>query len=134
MELVGITETLGTLVTTGKRLLEAAKKLQDAETKNLVADLNLNIAELKTRVVELQEENVQLKAQLRQREDVAVLREKLEIRQNVYFFRTPIEGRPPGPYCPRCFDTGKQLVLVTEFSGAFRAVGKYNCPECKAVF
>ncbi len=134
MEFFGITEALSSLVTTSKRLLEVAKNIRDAETKNLIADLNLHIADFKMKVVALQEENAQLKAQLRQRDDVAELRENLEIRQQVYYFRTPIAGRADGPYCPRCFDTQNQLVLVTAFSGPFTVVGKFNCPNCKAVY
>ena len=132
MELVSIAQTLSTVIATGKQLVEVANKLKDAEAKNLVADLNLNIAELKMRIVELQEENARLKAQVAQAEDVSSFRQNLEIREQVYFFRTPVEGRAQGPYCPRCFDAGKQLVLVTAFTGAFRAIGKYNCPQCKA--
>lgn len=134
MDVTGISETVAALVTTGRRLYEATKKMSDAETKNLIADLNLQIADLKSRVVDLQEENRRLQADLKQRSDLSSLRETLQVRNQVYYFREPVAGRPSGPYCPRCLDADERLVLVTEFKPPFTALGKFNCPNCKAVY
>lgn len=123
-------------IVTIKGLLDIAKQLKgfakDAEGKMLVANLTSDLAELKIAFAELQEENHELRTKLKERDDLSSLREHMERRDDVYFLT--MDGRDPGPYCPKCLDVDGKLVPVSKFSAAFAPIGKYNCPNCKAAY
>ncbi len=123
---------ISSAVVTVQKLREVAQKLKDADARNLVADLNMTLADMKLQFADLQEENVRLKAELRAAHESEDLRDKLIVKDGLYYLTQSIKGRPDGPYCTRCFDVEGKLVLVVAFTGAFREFGKYNCPNCKA--
>ena len=126
-----VLSTLGTIISTAKQLREISKKIQDAEARNLVADLNLQLADLKMQVVRLQEENLNLRDEIKAIRQTQDLRSKLQFRDNVYFLKEPVEGRPEGPYCPRCLDVDNALVLLAKLERVFHDVAKYTCNNCK---
>ncbi len=119
-----------------KGLFDIAKQLKglakNAETKLLVADLTMDLAELKIAFAEVLEENHELRTKLKEGDDLSDLRDHMERRDDVYFIT--MDGRDPGPYCPRCLDVDGKLVNLTKFTGAFTAIGKYNCPNCEKVY
>ena len=130
-----MTEILGTVtavVSTLKKLGEISKKVQDAETNNTIADLNLGIAELKLQIVNLLEENRELKVQLAAAHETKDLRDKLEVRENVYYLKKEVEGRPEGPYCPHCLDVEGNLVLMSK--NPMRRHGRFLCSACHATY
>lgn len=122
-----VSEAIRTL----QKLREVTQKMKHVELLNLVADLSLNLAELKLQVAELQEENGSLKAELKKNAQSSSFREKLVLRDRLYFFKEPQENRPVGPYCTRCYDVEEKLVLVTEMPRVVRNIAKYSCPNCK---
>jgi ribosomal protein L29 len=125
---------LAGVVTTAKRLLEVAKKIKDAEVKNLIADLNLQLADLKMQLAAIQSENLLLRGQLTVKSQAVDYRSKLVLRGKVYHFTEPVENRPLGPYCPRCFEADGKLMLVTELEGPFQQLADHMCPNCKATY
>jgi hypothetical protein len=125
--------TIATVLATAKKLREVAQKVKDAEVKGLIADLSLQLSDLKGQVADLQDENLDLRRQLKAREDLSSLRAHMERRDDVYFLNGAA-GRDPGPYCPKCFEVDEKLVPVTKFTGAFKNLGKYNCPNFEKVY
>jgi hypothetical protein len=123
---------ISTAINTVQKLKEVSQKIKDADTRNLIADLNMTLADLKLQFAGLREENVQLKSDLAAARESANLRDKLNLKEGLYYLSEPVKGRPNGPYCTRCFDVDCKLVLVVAFTDTFRDFGKYNCPNCKA--
>lgn len=123
---------ISTAIKTVQKLKEVSQKIKDADTRNLIADLIMTLADLKLQFAELQENNIRLKSDLVAARESANLREKLNLKESLYYLSEPIKGRPSGPYCTRCFDVDGMLVLVVAFTDTFRDFGKYNCPNCKA--
>jgi len=124
--------TVTTVVSTVKKLGEITKKIQDAETNNTIADLSLGIAELKLQIVDLLEENRELKVQLAAAHEIFDVREKLEVRKNLYYFKAEVTDRPEGPYCPSCLDSKGKLVLMSD--NPMRRHGRYLCSACHAMY
>ena len=114
-----------------KKLREVSKKINDADTMNLIADLNLALADVKIEVAELKEDNLQLQQQLRKAQEQPDFRSNLELKDGVYFFKEPVDGRPDGPYCPTCFDVDERLVIISEMGESFRDLGRFHCNHCK---
>jgi len=121
-------------IKTLQKLREISQKMKNAEIRNLAADLSLNLADLKLQIAELQEENAGLRVQLKKNSQSASYRDKLTVKNGLYFFKESQSNRPDGPYCTRCFDVDEKLVLVSEMSRAFHGIVKYECPNCKAHF
>jgi len=125
---------VGQAIDAAKKLTALSEKLRDADAKNAIADLSLALADLKIETAELKSENFELKSQLAtsaaQGERVA----HVEFRDGYYFLAEPQQGRPDGPFCTRCFEVDKQLVVLKELTGRFAVFGKYSCPECKSKF
>jgi FtsZ-binding cell division protein ZapB len=130
-ELIG---TLTTIIGIAGKLRDLAKKIRDADAKNLIADLNLQLVDLKMQIAELREENVRLRGDVAEARHSQDLRSKVELRGKVYFLTEPVQGRPAGPYCSRCFDVDNKLVLVTELEQDFQVFGKYQCNNCKGFY
>ncbi len=130
-ELIG---TLTTVIGIAAKLREVAKKVHDADTKNLIADLNLQLADLKMQIADLQQENLSLRAAIGEARQHLDIRSKLEVRDKVHFLTESGPGRPPGPYCPRCFDADEKLILVTELGPEFQVFGRYRCNNCKGTY
>lgn len=125
---------LSTAIATVQKLREVSEKIKDAETNNLIADLNMALADLKMQFVTLQEENMQLRKELQQAGAQKDFRSKVILKEGLYFLTKPVEGRPEGPYCPRCLDAEDKLILVTKVQGPFRDLGNLRCPECKTFY
>ena len=128
-----IVQALGAL----KQATEIVKALRSAESMYEKAELKLKIAELaealataRLSVVAAQAEIQALKDQIARSSEDA--RAGIVKRDGVYFIRD--DGQESGPLCPRCFEADGRRMPLTKFTGAFKAIGKYNCPECKATY
>lgn len=113
------------------KLRELAKKVGDADFKMLLADLfselgdaKLETANLKSELASLRQENSDLKQRLEQRDN-----SKAIYADSVYRF----EGED-GHFCTSCYDTGQRKIRVSPLTGPFKAIGKWQCPACKATF
>jgi hypothetical protein len=123
--------TLTGVIETAKKLREVSKKMQDAELRSLIADLNLELADLKMQMSELREENLLLRKQVQEAKQEADFRDKVTLKDGLYYLAEAVKGRPDGPYCPRCLDAEGKLILVTLVSDVFQVFGKHSCPNCK---
>jgi hypothetical protein len=132
--MAGMFVTIGAAIDLCKKAGEAALKVRDAELKNLIGDLSLNLAHLKTQLADMQEENLRLKKELQEKAASANAQPNLELRDSAYYFKGPQDDRPAGPYCTRCFDVDKTLVLLSEVTRQFKVLGKYKCNNCKGHF
>ena len=84
-----------------------------------LADAQIEMFEMKKKIEELQ---AKLNAS-----------DELEFRDSVYWRVTPIEGKPNGPFCPKCYEgPGKKLSSMSSVSGHFSFAGKYKCNTCAA--
>jgi hypothetical protein len=83
-------------------------------------------------VAELQDENLSLKKQIKTLQEQGDHRGKLELKNDAYWLSQAPAGRPAGPYCTGCFDSGEKLILLKELTGHFIVFGKYECPACKS--
>lgn len=113
------------------RVLRAADSaLETAELKLKVAELAEAVATARLALLDAQGEIQTLKGQVADLSDDA--RRRLVKRDGVYFVKE--NGGEAGPFCPRCFEADGRRMPLTSFSSAFTAIGKYNCPQCKAVY
>jgi uncharacterized coiled-coil protein SlyX len=120
-----------------KQATDIVKALRNADTAYERAELKLKIAELaealaeaRLGILEAQGEIEDLKQRLAQAEKKNQT-EPIK-RAGVYFFKAG--DTEVGPCCPRCFEADGKRMPLTAFTAAFRAIGKYNCPQCKATY
>jgi hypothetical protein len=117
-----------------KKARDVAQKTRDAELQNTIADLMMLLADIKIEVAHLKEENHDLKQNLAAAQRGPV-RPTVRFDNGVYYLAEPLpDGRPDGPYCPRCLDSAGKLMLLTERSDAFRFFGRWHCHECDSDF
>ena len=122
-------------ITIVQKLREVTNKIKDAATANLIADLNLNLVDLKMQIVSLQERKMSLQ------KEIDSLKKQNDFRSNVtyrgagYYLNKLLPGyNNLGPYCTKCLDCEKKLILLRELPIVYREVGKYECPNCKSMF
>jgi hypothetical protein len=127
-------QELATALTVAKQLREIQSRIKDAEFKSLLADLQVALADAKVRVAELEEENLRLRQELAKTKQAEDIRHNLEFRDDVYYLKEPIPGRPPGPYCPGCLDSQNKLQVLRRLPKDFEAFGQFECPACKQHF
>jgi hypothetical protein len=60
-----ILSTIGSAITTVKKLAEISDKIKNAELRNLIGDLSLKLADLKMELSEVTNENTELKKKIR---------------------------------------------------------------------
>lgn len=120
-----------------KHASEIVKTLRNADVLYEKAELKLKIAELaealataQLSVLETQAEVHTLKQEIARMS--ADARGSVEMRDGVYFIR---EGELlSGPFCARCYEADGRRMPLAKFTGAFSAIGQYNCPQCKATY
>ena len=53
--------------------------------------------------------------------------DELEYRENVYWRASPINGKPNGPFCPRCYESSeKKLSSMSQVTGHATIAGKLD--------
>ncbi|MBI5614910.1 MAG: hypothetical protein HY943_01340 [Gammaproteobacteria bacterium] len=128
MEILG---SLRSAVDAYEKVRSAGDKLKNAELTLALSDLMLKLAEVQTQAAQLQMENVELRAKLQKATEQKPVRPKVALRDGVYYLSEVLEGRPEGPYCPRCLDERGSLMLVT-MTPNFAMLGRpYKCPRCR---
>jgi predicted nuclease with TOPRIM domain len=113
------------------KLRDLSKKIEDAEFKMYLADLSNELADAKLEAANLKIEMSKLATRCHELEQQLKQRSagKPRLEDGVYMF----EG-DEGQYCTACFDVRGQKVNLTKLSSSFRAIGKWRCPACEAVF
>lgn len=125
---------LSTALSVAKQLREIQSRIQDPELKGLVADLQMALADLRSKLDELEEENERLRSQTTDAGAMADVRKNVDFEGGVYYLRTPMEGRPKGPYCPACLDSRDRLQVLRKLPADMMDFGKFQCPICNQTF
>jgi len=114
----------------GLRAIESG--YEKAELKLKIIDLMELLSDARTGVLEAQEEIRGLQARIQELEAAEDLRDKLVMRDSMYYL-VEASGEK-GPYCVRCYETDQQLMPLTEQPWQFREFGRWQCPECKRLY
>lgn len=61
-------------------------------------------------------------------------RNNFKLVDGAYFLKEVEEGSIDGPYCTRCYDVDKKLVILTTLRPPFDDIAKYQCQNCKGLF
>lgn len=125
------------LITEIKNAIELVRQ---ADKATIVSEMRLQLAEIRialsealTKASELEEENRRLKGDLQKKADFDQVREALEAKDDAYFFKPDCAGgRPTGPYCPNCVESGRLTILKPHPEMASRmASGRWRvCRVC----
>jgi hypothetical protein len=113
-----------------KALRRADSVYEKAELKLKIGELAEALATARLGMIEAQSEVQELKDQIARTSEAA--RSKVIRRDGVYFIRD--DEHESGPLCPRCYEADGRRMPLTKFTAAFAAIGKYNCPQCKATY
>lgn len=118
-----------------KGLVAASTSVERAELKLKVAEIAEALADARSAVLDVQEENIALRARVAALEGSQADRSRLTKRDGVYYFASSDDAATEeGPFCPRCFEVKQLRMPVTTLSSSFVGMGRYRCPECKAVY
>lgn len=115
-------EVVGKLRALSKKIEEADFKMLLADLSGNLADAKLELANVKGEMASLLSENRSLKAQLESRQQA-----KPSLDQGAYVF-----AGEEGHFCTACFDARGKQVRVSELPHAFRRLGHWQCPVCRA--
>jgi hypothetical protein len=117
-----------------QKLKAATDAMKLADVNLLVADLKIALADIKGELADQKEENLRLAQELRQA--LATKDEpqpNVEFRDDAYWYAGEVPtGRPPGPFCPRCFEAAKRLMTMKRTTGPHVSLGKWFCNECRS--
>lgn len=102
-----------------KKAIELCGSTEDQALYELLVSLREDIAKLREDNIRLQEEVASLRRQISEKQDVLVDRQSI--------WKKKADGTPEGPYCPSCYGSKQNLVLMTKNPNpAF-----YSCAICK---
>jgi len=59
-------------------------------------------------------------------------REELQLREGAYY-QVKRGADVGGPFCARCYTVDSRLMPLTPLPAVFKDVGRYECPQCKAM-
>ncbi|MET3068828.1 hypothetical protein [Atlantibacter hermannii] len=118
-----------------KDLKDASAAFNDAELRLKISDLynalseaRMSLADAKIEIVELQTEVQRLESKLKETDE-------LVYRDGFYYRAEPIDGKPNGPFCPKCYEgMDKLLSSVNPATGIHSRFGKKYCHVCKSHF
>jgi len=127
-------QEIATALTVVKNLKDISGRIKDAEFKILLADLQMALADIKVKCADLTEENIRLRRELSRVSESDNVRKNIEFKDGLYYLKTPVEGRPSGPYCPGCLDTHERLQVLRKLPKDFEVFGQFECPICKQNF
>jgi len=85
------------------------------------------ILELREAAMSLQEENLALRNRVRELEDQATLKQKVQWEKPYYW--SSEGGAKDGPFCQTCYDNDTKLVRLQGGQS-----GRWNCHTCKGTF
>ncbi|EME4038633.1 hypothetical protein [Morganella morganii] len=118
-----------------KDLKEATVAFNEAEFRLKLSELYLNLSDARMNLAEAQQEINALQ------EEVASLRvqlntvDELVFRDGFYYRVTKADGKPNGPFCPKCYEgTPKKLSSVMAATGIHSHFGRQYCHACQSHF
>ncbi len=116
-----------------KELKNAASAYNDAEMRLKFSELYSALSDAKIELADAQIEMFEMKQKIEELQAKLNSSDELEFRDSVYWRAIPIEGKPNGPFCPKCYEgPGKKLSSMSSVSGHFSFAGKYKCNTCAA--
>lgn len=114
-----------------KDLKDASAAFNDAELRLKISDLYNALSEARISLAEAQIEIVDLQTEIRRLEGKLKENDELEYRDGFYYRTVPIEGKPNGPFCPKCYQgPQKTLSSVVPATGIHSHFGKNYCHGC----
>lgn len=114
-----------------KELKNATKAYNDAEMRLKFSDLYTALSEAKIELADTQLEMHELKNQIANLQAKIDASDDLDFRDSVWWRKTPIDGKPNGPFCPKCYEgSQKKMSSMSPVSGHFSFAGKYKCNTC----
>lgn len=116
-----------------KDLKDATAAFNEAEFRLKLSDLYLSLSEARMNLADaqqeisgLQREITSLKAQLNSVDE-------LEFRDGFYYRVSPVDGKPNGPFCPKCYEgSPKKLSSVMAATGIHSHFGSKYCHACQS--
>lgn len=124
---------LKTALDIAKELKNATKAYNDAEMRLKFSDLYSSLSEAKIDLADAQLEMHALKQQITDLQAKINASDDLDYRDSMYWRTTPIEGKPNGPFCPKCYEgSQKKLSSMSKVTGHFTSFGKYKCNTCNS--
>ena len=116
-----------------KDIKNATGAYNDAEMRLKFSELYSALSEAKIELADTQLEMYELKLKIEELQAKLDASDELEYRENVYWRASPINGKPDGPFCPRCYESSeKKLSSMSQVTGHATIAGKYKCNTCNA--
>ena len=114
-----------------KDLKNATDTYSEAEHKLKVSELYSSLSEARISLADAQEEIHALENQVAALQAKLDASDDLEYRDSVYWRIKAIEGKPNGPFCPKCYEgPQKKTSSMSSVKGHFSSFGKYKCNTC----
>lgn len=114
-----------------KDLKNASSAYTDAEVRLKISELYSALSEAKIELADAQLEMHDLRQQVSTLQSKLNASDDLDYRDSVYWRTTPVEGKPNGPFCPKCYEgPGKKLSSMSPVTGHFSFAGRYKCNSC----
>ena len=107
---------------------------KDAEVKLKLTELLEALSDAKFALHDARDENLELKEKVKLLELQLSRKDEVVFKNDHYYLKTPIDGKPEGPFCSNCFSKNNELSLLTEVLNRPRSFGKYKCPSCRQAF
>lgn len=114
-----------------KELKNATSAYNDAEMKLKFSDLYRALSEAKIELADAQIEMYELKRNIEELQAKLNASDDLVFRDAVYWRSTKVEGKPNGPFCPKCYEgSEKKMSSMSPVTGHFSFAGKFKCNTC----
>lgn len=114
-----------------KDLKNASSAFNDAEIRLKISNLYAALSQVNIELADAQSEVHKLKKEIKSLQEKLNPSDDLYYHDSVYWRATPIEGKPNGPFCPKCYEgPQKKLSSMSKVTGHFSAFGKFKCNTC----
>lgn len=114
-----------------KDIKNATGAYNDAEMRLKFSDLYSALSEAKIELADAQIEMYELKQKIDELQKKLDASDELIFRDGVYWRLTEVEGKPNGPFCPKCYEgSARKMSSMSAVSGHFSFAGKYKCNSC----
>ncbi|WGO84946.1 hypothetical protein [Arsenophonus apicola] len=118
-----------------KNLKDATSAFNEAEFRLKLSELYLNLSDARMNLAEAQQEINSLQAEVMSLKTQLNTVDELVFRDGFYYRVTPVEGKPNGPFCPKCYEnTPKKLSSVMAATGIHSHFGSKYCHACQSHF
>lgn len=104
-------------------MIPGHSEIMDLVKKGATLEVQEKILELREATLRAQEENLELKAK------VALLEEKLQLRNNVVWKKPSYWVDKDGPFCQKCYDSEQKLIRLQDGTNDC-----WSCLECKSYY